>query len=758
MQPDRVTTRALVGQDNPAPSGAQAPDCLNSWKEIATHLRHSVRTVQRWERIEGLPVHRHGHEKRDAVYAYRDELDAWWRRRVSLGGLTEPEAAGNPSPDGGPDAPRPTASRWTWLLVAGTLVSVVGSSIAWIATLSRGPDVPFAPRDYVLVADLENLTGDPAFDRSLWTAFTVGLQQSTHANVVPRSRMEAALRRMGQGPETRIGESLGREVCQREHVKLLVVPSLTAVGGEFAISVRLVAAESGETLRAYQERTASQDGILGSLGTIARKLRGDLGESLAAVRRTDRPLPRVTTPSLQALRSYADGEHLWSRREHQAALRCFEAALGLDPDFAMADAALAGAYLSHIYFEPEKAKQHYDRALAAADRITDRERLLIQASYHGSLNHVDEARVHYRQYLSAYPDDLTARQAFGNLLMRNDRAAEAVEQFQAIVLAAPTDAGAFLGLAGCLRLLGRAEEALARYDDAFRLEPGWRTNGNLNHEYGFGWVQAANPARAREVFLSALDKPGMRPRALRSLAMLNLYTGKYRAAAEQLQEAIRINQVGKEPLVEARNHLYMAILLDGRGETAGGVRELERALRAMGPSDGMPVWLQSRVALRFARTGSAGRAEALRRLLAARVDQASAKDRGDLSMLDGALAQARGEHELAVTLFQKAHAEAPSPLTLSALADALRLAGRMEPAIASYEKLIAEGHLALGWEPQQDWIVAHLTLAEIYLTRSRETEARQLVDRLARIWSEADPDVPLTRRLARLRERLRVRG
>jgi len=54
---------------------------LHSWKEIAAYLRHGLRTVQRWEQAEGLPVHRHAHEKRDAVYAYPEELDAWWSSR-----------------------------------------------------------------------------------------------------------------------------------------------------------------------------------------------------------------------------------------------------------------------------------------------------------------------------------------------------------------------------------------------------------------------------------------------------------------------------------------------------------------------------------------------------------------------------------------------------------------------------------------------------------------------------------------------------
>ncbi len=50
---------------------------LDSWKEIAAYLGREVRTVQRWERWEGLPVHRHQHQKRGSVYALKSELDAW---------------------------------------------------------------------------------------------------------------------------------------------------------------------------------------------------------------------------------------------------------------------------------------------------------------------------------------------------------------------------------------------------------------------------------------------------------------------------------------------------------------------------------------------------------------------------------------------------------------------------------------------------------------------------------------------------------
>src|SRR5215510_5291053 len=77
---------------NPAASRSSA-DRLDSWKEIASYLGRDVRTVQRWEKKEGLPVHRHQHDKLGTVYAFPSELDAWWvDRRPRLGDQAEPEA------------------------------------------------------------------------------------------------------------------------------------------------------------------------------------------------------------------------------------------------------------------------------------------------------------------------------------------------------------------------------------------------------------------------------------------------------------------------------------------------------------------------------------------------------------------------------------------------------------------------------------------------------------------------------------------
>ena len=54
-------------------------DTLESWKEIAAYLKRDVTTVQRWEKREGLPVHRHLHDKSGSVFARKPELDRWRR-------------------------------------------------------------------------------------------------------------------------------------------------------------------------------------------------------------------------------------------------------------------------------------------------------------------------------------------------------------------------------------------------------------------------------------------------------------------------------------------------------------------------------------------------------------------------------------------------------------------------------------------------------------------------------------------------------
>lgn len=83
------------------PSPIHRDDRLDSWKEIATYLNRDIRTVQRWEKVEGLPVHRHLHEKQSSVHAFKSELDQWRAARAAQ-----------------PTAPNHSNDHRKWLLLA----------------------------------------------------------------------------------------------------------------------------------------------------------------------------------------------------------------------------------------------------------------------------------------------------------------------------------------------------------------------------------------------------------------------------------------------------------------------------------------------------------------------------------------------------------------------------------------------------------------------------------------------------------------
>ena len=116
-----------------------AADMLNSWKEIAQYLKTTTRTVQRWEKMEGLPVHRHLHSQRHAVYAYKPELDTWWRKR------------GTPSPI--PSRP----GRVVYAALAAVIVAFAAGVTWW---LSRPTGIVRPPALTQLTFD-SGLTTDP---------------------------------------------------------------------------------------------------------------------------------------------------------------------------------------------------------------------------------------------------------------------------------------------------------------------------------------------------------------------------------------------------------------------------------------------------------------------------------------------------------------------------------------------------------------------------------------------------------------------
>jgi Tol biopolymer transport system component len=134
-----------------------ADDRLDSWKEIATYMRRDVTTVQRWEKREGMPVHRHVHDKMGSVYAFKTDLDAWARRR-SPALVVEPDlepaavTPAQPSP-----LPAPRARRWgLWLAIAAVavLAAVMGGQLQKPDT---SPEDPLADARFLRLTDFDGV-------------------------------------------------------------------------------------------------------------------------------------------------------------------------------------------------------------------------------------------------------------------------------------------------------------------------------------------------------------------------------------------------------------------------------------------------------------------------------------------------------------------------------------------------------------------------------------------------------------------------
>jgi Tol biopolymer transport system component len=121
----------------PPASDAPLEDRLDSWKEIAAYLGRGIRTVQRWEREEGLPVHRLAHEKRGSIYARREELAAWWEsRRLTVADASTAEVAGTPA------APRLERVTWTSAMTNWPALSSDARLIAYVSDAGQDGTTP----------------------------------------------------------------------------------------------------------------------------------------------------------------------------------------------------------------------------------------------------------------------------------------------------------------------------------------------------------------------------------------------------------------------------------------------------------------------------------------------------------------------------------------------------------------------------------------------------------------------------------------
>jgi Tol biopolymer transport system component len=149
------------------PSVSPPEDRLDSWKEIAAYLNRDVTTVQRWEKREGMPVHRHLHDRMGTVFASRAELDAWARSR------NPPAAEVNENAVPSTDSPAPPASseivgprnKWKLFLPLAAVVALAIGASLWLQKTEYFWRNPIANARFQTVTEFDGVEQAAAVSR-----------------------------------------------------------------------------------------------------------------------------------------------------------------------------------------------------------------------------------------------------------------------------------------------------------------------------------------------------------------------------------------------------------------------------------------------------------------------------------------------------------------------------------------------------------------------------------------------------------------
>lgn len=236
------------------------------------------------------------------------------------------------------------------------------------------------------------------------------------------------------------------------------------------------------------------------------------------------------TDNLEAYEAYWRGVAAADGLQNEEAVAHFERAIALDPGFAMAYARIGYTY-AVTWNQNARANPYFVKALAAGDRLSDRERLYVLGWQSISAREYTRAIDHFRLLISRYPTDTEAYARLGRLLMGEERASEAVpvlrrglavdsdvaelhntigiaysqlgeharaiEHHQKYVSLRPREANAYDSLGMSYNWAGQYERALDAYNTAARLDP--RFEVALVHRANTFWMMGRNREALREL-------------------------------------------------------------------------------------------------------------------------------------------------------------------------------------------------------------------------------------------------------------------
>ncbi len=301
----------------------------------------------------------------------------------------------------------------------------------------------------VVLASFENRTGQAVFDGTLHEAVAEELEVSPFLSVISDQKVVGGLRRMGRAGDA-LTVGVGRRICLADDGKAVVSGRISRPGS------------AGYTLAQVRIVATRREDVLGALSLASSRLRARLGEPASSIRRYEIPVD-ATTSSLQALKEYGIAIRMARENGGPPTIPLLKEAIRLDPDFSLAYAALSPIYGN--LRQPGLALQCATRAYRLRDRVGERERLRISATYFLATGRLQSEMRTYALWQAEYPRDFLPYNNLGNDYAAIGRLQEALAQYQKGLDLQPTLIG-YVNVGGMDLNLDRLDDAKRAYDEA----------------------------------------------------------------------------------------------------------------------------------------------------------------------------------------------------------------------------------------------------------------------------------------------------
>ena len=546
---------------------------LDSWKAIALYLQRDVTTVQRWEKQEGMPVHRHLHHKRGSVYALSSELDAWRQsRKLRFDDVQEPA----PEAPAGSDRQQttvPGGRRWVVLSAAAVVLAAL-LTLVYVATRSRAGDAGRPKIRSLAVLPLQNLSGDPSQDYMAdgMTEELIGRLSGIHGlRVISRTSSMHFKNTQLALPE----------IARMLAVDAIVEGSLVREGQQIRVHAQLIRAATDEHIWAG-EYQRNYESILEVQGEVARSIVEQIALNLTPEERARLASGRPVDP--RAYENYLKGRYYFSQRTEDAlhkSIGSFQQAITSDPAYAPAYSGLAEAYAMLGFRGSMPSKDALSGAKKAALKAIELDDSL--AEPHASLAFIAEtydwdwpgAERQYKQALQLNPSYAQAHNWYAGYLTYtgrfNEGIAEAIRARDLDPLSLPLNNA----LAGRLLAAARYDEALAQVQRTLELDEHFAPAHQT-----MGWIYLHSEKQKESIreFQHALELSGAEDTDIQlDLGFACAVSGQQEEARRILVKLEQMHQQGIAPSAS------VAILYGALGESDQAFAWLEKAYQERDP-------------------------------------------------------------------------------------------------------------------------------------------------------------------------------